>query len=371
MAENKEILRNFILDCKNKSDQNKCHQEDLDNYNNCFDHDGKPKIGSSWIRINNDPDGHCFYHSIWRFIVMTRHRILGQILFNSLNREGDKYTKNLIKKPGWNKQAAGELRQALIDSDESLNIDDYTYAREEAYRGEETDMYAGDGEMGEHEFQAMANLLDICIAIFFPKISSVVDPPIARWHIYCPNNNYYEFCDRDLDTCKDVAFIINSNLSGSQGLGGNHFETLIPCNIELIDLLESGKIYTDNEMIGKYFEECIWDIKKHRRISNEDINKTKKIDNKKIDNKKKSTIELSEDISENRNAKQISQFKTKMMFPPYNFSKSTINSILEASNNNLEFAETLLLNTAKGGRKKTHKKLRFRKKTHKKSHLRK
>ena len=69
-----KIHSDFLSKYDLRSGSGICNHESLteDTQNDFYDN-GVPTPESSWTRINNDDDGHCFYHSIWRFMVMTEH----------------------------------------------------------------------------------------------------------------------------------------------------------------------------------------------------------------------------------------------------------------------------------------------------------
>jgi hypothetical protein len=356
---NEKINENFLLDCKEKSGK-ECNQEGLMEYTRDFTDNGLPKAGTNWLRMNNDPDGHCFYHSMWRFMVMSYHPMVDKILAQYIDGGGEEH--EIMESPGWNKKAAGLLREELIKYLESkghVNLSFYRDAAKQAKEGKSTSRWAGTGHLQDFEYQAMADLLNTCIAIFVPKNSSGQGE--GYWTLYCPGEEAGGFCPRDLKDCVYLAFIINS--------GGVHYETLIPAPINPAGITRSGSVYNKNNLDPKFFKSCCWDKQHEQKImSPEDAAAKKKAEEEaaaaalqKIEEAEEEdyvTADEGEDIPEDgneihldkdnsldmrysENKKKVQEFRERMKRRGFNDYKK-IDKILDISGYNLELAEDLL-----------------------------
>lgn len=232
-----------------------CNRENLTkNTQNDFNNNGVPKPTSSWTRINNDNDGHCFYHSIWRFMVMTEHPKLTEFL----EGKGESEKQEVLEDPGWNKKGVALLKYNLLHKDrqeksfslkQSLKFGYYNALSEIS-----TEHYAGDhGEINE-EYQLMANFLNIGIAILTPKDKK--NNFQSYWTFFCPGEETMGFCNTDFRKLENIAFIINSNR--------NHYETLIPTpnNQDVIDIF-----IEDRDHIKRHDEGGGGQRKKNRKFS--------------------------------------------------------------------------------------------------------
>ena len=216
-----KIHSDFLSKYDLRSGSGMCNLEILtEDTQNDFDDYGVPKSTSSWTRINNDPDGHCFYHSIWRFMVMTEHPKL-----TTFFKGHESLKPQFLSKPGWNRRGVVLLRDRIMDKYRKLkDLEKFMYSYEMARLGRPTPHFAGDIGIENKEYQLMANFLEIGIAIFTPKNNS--PDKKSFWTFFCPHDETEGFCKRNFRDLENIAFIINSNVIINSK--GNHFETLIP-----------------------------------------------------------------------------------------------------------------------------------------------
>lgn len=229
-----------------------CNRESLTtNTQNDFNDDGVPTPESSWTRIDNSSDGHCFYHSIWRFMVMTEHPQLTTFF----NKKNFHHKPTVLSEPGWNKLGVLLVRNRIMkEYPELAQLEKFMHSHQMARTGQSTPYYSGDIGIENREYQLMANFLEIGIAIFTPKNNSPYKK--SFWTFFCPRDNNEGACESDFRGFQNIAFIINSN--------GNHFETLIPTpyNEDVI-----GILIKDREHINPPVEGHGGQRKKNRKFS--------------------------------------------------------------------------------------------------------
>ena len=166
-----------------------------------------------WDYDDNKPDGHCFYHAALRFIY----------------KKSPTNTLYLPNAYNYNKQQPQDvvnLRIAVNAYLESKYPAKYNEDRknfegvglQDARKNKATSFYAGQGKaIQELEFSAVANLLDVCIAVweyqFIPSRYSYG----WKWITHTPRNNY--------DCHGSIMYVFNIN--------SNHMVSLFPKEVEV------------------------------------------------------------------------------------------------------------------------------------------
>lgn len=321
-----EILNEFL---------NKCQQNEKgftgallnSEYLSDFDENANPKEkDTNWTRINNQGDGSCFYHTIWRFIIMSNHKIMHQIIKMTKEEHPSNPKESVIKlfeKPGWNPLATGILRQIIYDKyskylKDPQFLNSIQYDKEGWFNNKSKNpqnnlnLFGGDGVEGTvvDEIQLMADLLEINIMIL-TNISNTL-----QWQCYCPRESdqdpYYSSGSFFSGTCTNKKFTDPSKICFMvNGTKGQHFETLLPLSQQkLISYLKIN--HQQNHLnisscpnVGiSHNCDCFWDFKNEfsQEISGTDNilnagqkkkkSKRKKIKDRKvtIKNKKKRTL---------------------------------------------------------------------------------
>ena len=224
-----ELVELFHKYCKNE--YNICDRNILNNFpgnNNNF-----------WEIRHNRDDGHCFYHTILRYINDTQHFLKDELIPSNYNR--NKQTSQDVYK----------IRKFIIDNNEQFKIDFFTKALEESKNNQGTSNWAGNnnGEFdGSYEFQTVSNLLDICFIIwqinynlqystftcdfcgstdeigYECSLCNKLRNNVFTWSTYTPETHNHIFLDKPFDLSEKPWFgslyIMNTN--------ANHFDTLIP-----------------------------------------------------------------------------------------------------------------------------------------------
>jgi hypothetical protein len=279
-----EILKEF-LNKYQKSDQGFTGALLNSKYLSDFDENANPKTDKNWTRINNQGDGSCFYHTIWRFIIMSNHMIMHQIIKMTKEEHPSNPKESVIKlfeKPGWNPLATGILRQIIYNNysahlKEPQFLDSIKYDKEGWFKNitknseSNLNLFGGDGVKGPDvdEIQLMADLLKINIMIL-TNISNTL-----QWHCYCPRepdqdqDQYYYSGSFFSGTCTKKKFTDPSKICFMvNGTKGQHFETLLPLSQQkLISYLKIN--YQQNHLnisschnVGiSHNCDCFWDFK--------------------------------------------------------------------------------------------------------------
>ena len=283
-----EILKEFL---------NKCQQNNQEftgellnsEYLSDFDKNANPKEGKNWTRINNQGDGSCFYHTIWRFIIMSNHKIMQQIIKMTKEEHPSNPKESVIKlfeKPGWNPLATGILRQIIYNNYSAhlknpQFLNSIRYDKEGWFKNksknphDNLNLFGGDGakERVVDEIQLMADLLEINIMIL-TNIGKTL-----QWQCYCPReldqdqyqnqDQYYSSGFFFPGTCMNKQFTDPSKICFMvNGTIGRHFETLLPLSKQkLISYLKIN--YQQNHLnisscpnVGiSHNCDCFWDFK--------------------------------------------------------------------------------------------------------------
>ena len=186
------------------------------------------KVQSPYWRIErNAADGHCFYHTVLRFIHDAANADPSNFFFDSLKNEFLPRGYNPMEQQA---QDVMKLRKANLSELKKITPDSpatsykaYTDAilKSEEKRGVDSSSWAGNGPHEELEFQAMANLLQICIVMWktIPSKYSVTWIPQS----FIPNKtqDYLTSMDLNRDCPNGVMYGVNS-------MGGQHFDSVMP-----------------------------------------------------------------------------------------------------------------------------------------------
>lgn len=208
---------------------------------------GDPDETKIFENVSNRGDGHCFYHTVLRFINDYRQYFQEHgplIVINGEHKTVDNLIPNGYDPEQQEAKDIYLLRKSLLENypdrySFSPNLYNdiqgkyfYLQALYDSWENEGTSNYAGDGIAGTMEFMDMANMLNICMVIW--------NPDFGAWSLYLSTSDIQkglENCGRgdaniaNSQCCPLVLFINNKNK--------NHFDTLIPTpgmseNIEII-----------------------------------------------------------------------------------------------------------------------------------------
>jgi len=179
---------------------------------------------SEWDYVDNKSDGHCFYHAALRFIYKKSPT-------NTL------YLPNAYNYNEQQPQDVVKLRRAVNEYLESnhrakYKIDKKNFENvglQNAIENKATSFYAGQGKaIQELEFSAVANLLNVCIAVweyqFIPSRYSYG----WKWITHTPRNNY--------DCHGSIMYVFNIN--------SNHMVSLFPKEVEVFGFGEEPSSHT-------------------------------------------------------------------------------------------------------------------------------
>ena len=183
-----------------------------------------------WDSADNKPDGHCFYHAALRFIY--KNSPTNTSYLPNDQKDGFAYNYN-------NQQPRDvvKLRSAVNAYLEShhrakYEIDKKNFENvglQNAIENKATSFYAGDGKtIQELEFSAVANLLNVCMAVweyqFIPSRHSYG----WKWITHTPRNNY--------DCHGSIMYIFNIN--------SNHMVSLFRKEVEVFGFEEEPSSQT-------------------------------------------------------------------------------------------------------------------------------
>lgn len=160
-----------------------------------------------WTLLVNKDDGHCFYHTILRYLNEKEHS-LSWVVPQDYNPKRQRSKDVSI------------LRGLLINSNKLFQSDDFFLeALNQSMNNKKTDNWAGMSDMlGQFEFIAMAELLNICLVIWQEDDFSGG----WTWRVFNPPSTIMDqeiLLNRE-EFCPHVLYIHNTD--------GNHFNTLLP-----------------------------------------------------------------------------------------------------------------------------------------------
>ena len=151
-------LDNFHKKCAEQNVQNICSYNELVNYPvTTTGSNGQQIRTSNWVTNKNKDDGHCFYHAVMRLIYRKEKK--HYVIANQTPRRLVLLREAVIP-------IIKELAQEKIEPFDEVF---FTTALQNAKNGRQTSNWAGSSSLGELEFQAMANLLQVCIIIWQKK----------------------------------------------------------------------------------------------------------------------------------------------------------------------------------------------------------
>jgi hypothetical protein len=186
------------------------------------------KVQSPYWRIErNAADGHCFYHTVLRFIHDAANADPSNFFFDSLKNEFlprgynpmEQQAQDVMKLRKANLSELKKITHGSPATSYKAYIDAIRESEEK--RGVNSSSWAGNGPHEELEFQAMANLLQICIVMWktIPSKYSVTWIPQS----FIPNKtqDYLMTMDLNRDCPNGVMYGVNS-------MGGQHFDSVMP-----------------------------------------------------------------------------------------------------------------------------------------------
>ena len=188
----------------------------------------KVKVQSPYWRIEkNAADGHCFYHTVLRFIYNAAKADPDNDFFESLKVA---YLPTLYNPERQQSRDVFKLRETNLTALKEIttvspatSYKAYTDAIRESEHNQGVDSsgWAGNGPHAELEFQAMANLLQICIVIW----KTIPSKYSVTWgtQSFIPNKteDYFPRMDLNRDCPNGVMYGVNS-------MGGQHFDSVMP-----------------------------------------------------------------------------------------------------------------------------------------------